>query len=458
MDDLLQMVDGEDVGYTEMLRYSLARLRSFPENDVIDIYVVAGRRFAKAVSDFAPNSVKIIQWEVDTSRCSSGDGACIGVLSSMRKTKIFEIIPDMDKYEAVLFLDAGIAITGPLEPIFLKVIEDTARLHIKSDDYAPGNLTEAHSLKFWSHEDYTEEEMSKLVTSAVPVFNAGQFAFVPSPTFKNHFLALNEAILQHEGKKAFYEQSHMNKYFNLRNLTVTTLNLFVNFNEYLIPDPATGKSPPLLIHVPNNFLSFIEKLNKMKAAWRVFLETSNKPIQHSTRYILHETISASTIIEVGVFKGNFSAYLLTHFNPSKLYLIDPWESGQISSGDADGNNIESYSGEELHQNVRKQFAERNKVVVMRKFSQILEDPYTFDNCTIDLVYLDGNRTEEGVLKDLKASVRLLKPGTGWLTGHDFQCVRQESKVKQTVMEFCTDYGFRIRHLFEDGCSSFAISV
>jgi hypothetical protein len=451
-------VDGEDVGYTEMLRYSLATLRSFPENDNIDIYVVAGRRFAKAVSRFAPDTVKIIEWEVDTSRCPPGDAFCIGILSSMRKTKIFEIIPDMSKYEAVLFLDADIAITGPLEPIFQKVIEDGTRLHIKTDDYAPGNLTEAHSMNFWSNQDYTEEQLSKLVNSATPVFNAGQFAFVPSPAFQTHFLALNEDILSHGDKKAFYEQSHMNKYFNLRNLTMTTLNLFVNFNEYLIPDPATGKSPPLMIHVPNNFLSFEEKLNKMKSAWKVFLETSNKPIQHPTRYILHETISASTIIEIGVFQGNFSTYLLNHFNPTKLYLVDPWQDGEIISGDGDGNDVKSYSGVELHQSVMKKFAEINEVVVMRKFSQILEDPYTFDDRSIDLVYVDGDHSYEGVLKDLKAAIRLLKPGTGWLTGHDFKCNNFDFGVKQAVMEFCVDYGFRIRHMFEDGCSSFAVSV
>jgi hypothetical protein len=100
---------------------------------------------------------------MDTSGCPPGDGFYIGILLSMRKTKIFKIIPDMHKYEAVLFLDADIAITGPLEPIFLKVIEDDTRLHIKTDDYAPGNLTEAHSLNFWIYEDYTAEEMSYLV-------------------------------------------------------------------------------------------------------------------------------------------------------------------------------------------------------------------------------------------------------------------------------------------------------
>jgi len=139
-------VDGEDVGYTGMLRYSLATLRSFPENDKVDTYVVAGRRFAKAVSLFAPDTVKIILWEMDTSDCPPGNEFCIGVKSSMRKTKIFDIIPDINKYEAVLFLDVDVAITGPLEPLFLKVIEDNTRLHIKTDEYAPGNLTHAHSI------------------------------------------------------------------------------------------------------------------------------------------------------------------------------------------------------------------------------------------------------------------------------------------------------------------------
>jgi len=295
--------------------------------------------------------------------------------------------------------------------------------------------------------------MAYLIDSAAPVFNAGQFAFVPSLAFQTHFLALNDAILNHEGE-FFYEQSHMNKYFNLRNLTVPTLDLFCSFNVYNIPDPATGRSPSLIVHVPNNGLTFEEKTKKMSAAWQVFLETTNKPIHHPTRYTIHETISASTIIEIGVFQGNFSTYLLTHLKPSKLYLIDHWQDGQIVSEDGDGNYVETYSGVELYQNVTKKFAEKSEVDVMRKSSEILDDPYTFDDQSIDLIYIDGDHSYEVVLKDLKAAIRLLKPGTGWLAGHYFH----ESGVKQAVMEFCTDYGFRIWHLFEDECSSFAISV
>ena len=445
-----------------MLRYSLATLRSFPENDKIDIYIIAGRRFFKAVSLFAPDSIKLVQWEVDTTQCPPNDAFCIGILSSMRKTKIFEIIPEMTKYEAVLFLDADIAITGPLEPLFLKVIEDGAHLHTKPDEYAPGNLTEAHSMHFFGNEDYTPEEMAQLVNSNTPVFNAGQFAFVPSKTMQDHFTALNDVILNHGGKRQFYEQSHMNRYFNIRNLTLSTLDAFVKFNDYVIPEASTGKSAPLLIHVPNNYLSWVDKLNKMKAAWKTFLESpKNVPIEHPTRYLMHEVIDASTInniIEIGVFQGNFSKYLLTNFKPSKLYLIDPWKDEDVGSGNADGDDLKTYFGGELYQNVTRNFANNTEVVVLRKFSDIVDDIYMFDDQSMDLIYVDGDHSYEGVLKDLKAAIRLLKPGKGWMAGHDFQCKFEYDAVKQAVIDFCVDYGFKIHHMFLDGCSSWAIHV
>jgi len=59
--------------------------------------------------------------------------------------------------------------------------------------------------------------------------------------------------------------------------------------------------------------------------------------------------------------------------------------------------------------------------MLKLISQILDDPYTFDDQSMDLIYVDGDHSYEGVLKDLKAAIRLLKPGTGWLAGHDFHC-------------------------------------
>jgi hypothetical protein len=68
------------------------------------------------------------------------------------------------------------------------------------------------------------------------------------------------------------------------------------------------------------------------------------------------------------FQGNFSTYLLRNSNLLSFILIDPWQDGPIISGDGDGNDVRSYSGLELYQNITKKFAGRNEVVVMRKNS------------------------------------------------------------------------------------------
>ena len=169
----------------------------------------------------------------------------------------------------------------------------------------------------------------------------------------------------------------------------------------------------------------------------------------------------STIVEIGVFQGLFSQKLLEMFKPETLHLIDPYV-GILYSGDKDGNNLtQPTNGSQLYQSVCEKFSGNTHVNLIRDFSTCMKH---FQNDMIDLVYIDGDHSYEGVKYDLYTMYDKVK-NNGWICGHDFQANPEKLKIgsvgpgcKQAVIEFCEDKHQRIAALFNDGCVSFAIQV
>jgi len=287
-------------------------------------------------------------------------------------------------------------------------------------------------------------------TSKVKVFNAGLFAFSPTPAMPRHFEAINDRILNHAGEEQFNEQSHMNRYFNPKILTKTRfLEKLVAFNTFSVGN--------LVVHVPNTSLTWRMKLDKLKLAWAGVLNATT-PIKHASRYMMHTVLNATNILESGGFQGNFSSYLLQNFKPQTLWLVDGWGEQTIISGNADGDFVLGYHGVDLFNNVTARFANRSEVHVIRKESTVLQDPYLFHARSMDLVYVDGDHSYEGVARDLLSATRIVEPGN-WVAGHDYSACRgYEFGVKRAVDEFCVEYGVRIWHIFQDGCASFAIRL
>ena len=165
------------------------------------------------------------------------------------------------------------------------------------------------------------------------------------------------------------------------------------------------------------------------------------------------------IVEVGVFLGEFANFLLS-LQPKQLILIDPWE-GVGQSGDHDGNNVKVANLPASYMNILNQTRALQHVDVVRgKSAEIL--PFYKDE-SIDVLYLDGDHSYEGVKKDLEVGWPKVKKG-GWLMGHDFDTNTAKTKtgyafgVKQAVMEFLEAHPeLKIDALGMDGCVSFAIA-
>lgn len=117
--------------------------------------------------------------------------------------------------------------------------------------------------------------------------------------------------------------------------------------------------------------------------------------------------------EIGVFRGAFSAMLVRHARPKKLYLVDPWENS-----DAPEHEKTLYSGSgksaDMNENYRhvatrlKRQIDDGRVEMVRKYSH--DFLAELDDGHLDFVYIDGDHNYAAVKKDLTLAFQKVKPG------------------------------------------------
>ena len=139
--------------------------------------------------------------------------------------------------------------------------------------------------------------------------------------------------------------------------------------------------------------------------------------------LLKQLPQGSIGVEIGVHEGDFSAQILDIVQPTRLYLVDPWE---FQTDDTYENAL--YGGhkgiDQSHMNVRldqvkTRFADaitRQQVIIQRGYSNEVID--AFDDQSLDWVYIDGNHLYEYVKQDLELYYDKVTSG-GYLTGDDY---------------------------------------
>lgn len=192
------------------------------------------------------------------------------------------------------------------------------------------------------------------------------------------------------------------------------------------------------------------------------LPPSSPPHLYETRNDMVSDLvpKGAVIAEVGVWKGDFAAHIAGATLPFALYLIDGWPAGEdIMSGDEDGQNLTSFSGEWLHAHVRDRFASNPNVHVVRSFSQDVLPHMPV--ASLGAIYVDGDHTYGGAVRDLLYSVCAVKPG-GWIMGHDWGTnlakapMDYEFGVRAAVDTMLKVTGFTLGAVANDGMMSFAV--
>ena len=173
----------------------------------------------------------------------------------------------------------------------------------------------------------------------------------------------------------------------------------------------------------------------------------------------HFIIPESVVVEIGVWRGEFSEYLVS-LNPAKLHLIDPWK-GVVPSGDVDGNFVSYADLDSEYLRMVDRYRTNDKVVLHRAFSG--EAIATFQDASIDIAYIDGDHSYDGVLRDLEALLPKMKKN-GIICGHDYEMNLEKAHtvynfgVKRAVDEWCSKHGLTLCAKALDGCVSFAIKL
>jgi hypothetical protein len=124
---------------------------------------------------------------------------------------------------------------------------------------------------------------------------------------------------------------------------------------------------------------------------------------------------AGTGIEVGVFEGWYSNYLLTHWRGRRLISVDPWQVWE--SGYADDCNRDQPAMDQIyHRACQTLQPHGQRSEIWRLTSQ--EASTKLSDASLDFVYIDAQHHEAAVTDDLNRWYPKLRSG-GMLSGHDY---------------------------------------
>ena len=443
--DLVYFVIGGKPEYARLLEFCLNTLRGFADNDAYDTLVICDESYKPHVVDLPVTFIHVCEPNANH------------VQASMRKVELFAW-PGVTDYNRALYLDCDIVVDGSLAPVFDAVkLDDT--LYVVNESLS-------HKECYFQCLDtpYSPTDLAEFERNGIKPFNAGQFAFAISEPMRHHFEAVRARIARgYDANLHFYEQSFLNDHFNRAGKADNALNAHVMLFAQRLAQQSNLNPKVIIAHFCDVGASSNTKLEAMRAyhaqtAPEISLRDSRALIALAARPLP----CRPSVAEIGTFRGDFAATLLDQLRPSCLTLVDPW-AGDVVSGDQDGNDVRVYRGEDLYNTVAGRFAAEiasGKVRMIRKFSnQVTSDE--IPRQSLDLLYIDGDHSYEGVKSDLQLALEWVRPG-GWICGHDYEMNMTKTRnvydfgVKRAVDEFCNSHGFRVRALLRDGCVSFAI--
>lgn len=148
-------------------------------------------------------------------------------------------------------------------------------------------------------------------------------------------------------------------------------------------------------------------------------------------------------VEVGVWKGQFSNFLLSNWKGKKLFSVDPWRSFSTEEY-IDDMNISQKEFDSIHDGVKNllsKYGDRSEIVR----NDSVNASKGFEDNSLDFAYLDGRHHYEGVKEDIEYWYPKVKKG-GILCGHDYlNTIIGETHfgVKDAVDEFATANNFKV---------------
>ena len=334
MRNLIYFVVGCNPLYIELTSFCLHTIKYLhtqEELSNIDFMCMCDAKYAKYVKKHMPQKMDIHLTEWNDSAEST----------SKRKLEIFNY-KHIDKYNKILYLDSDIICIKEFASLFEIEIQPDI-LYVKKEYDTFENL---ETNLYFGLNLYTVEDLTRIKTP----FNASHFLFMNNPENKQTFSEIVLYMKTYEGD-SYYEQSFLNHFYQLSGkFDTTVLDMYFQFYNQMFLNMDIS-----LVHLFNSNISGDLKLFHMKSRFHQILGVKIECWNVDSRNLFASFIKFDepcTILEIGVLKGDYSDILLTEFHPKILYLVDPFE-GDIFSGDAEGNNPESFKGVQLHTGLQK---------------------------------------------------------------------------------------------------------
>ena len=149
-----------------------------------------------------------------------------------------------------------------------------------------------------------------------------------------------------------------------------------------------------------------------------------------------------TGVEVGVFEGYFTCFLLESWRGNKLIAVDPWR--HFSSGYKDDCNQGQAAMDKLFAETQGRLAQFGaRAEIWRNLSD--EAAARCPDASLDFAYIDAQHHYAAVKEDLALWWPKLKPG-GMFAGHDYMDGSfsfGEFGVKSAVDEFVREHGLKL---------------
>jgi lipopolysaccharide biosynthesis glycosyltransferase len=249
--NLIYFTIGFDAGFSNLLTLCIESIKRYNPNPTFDIVIMCDQNYIENIKHLKDTNQNNLNIQIYLTEQNNTPQEC-----SMRKLEVFNVVPNIMNYSKVLFLDCDIIINGSLNELFdQQLIEN--KLYIFEE-----NFKDPHTSEYFSHYDYTPDQLNFFNEHNILGFNTGQFMFVATNSMKEHFETIIQHTRNHKGA-FYYEQSFMNVYFNLRpELRDSTL-----LKKYVTLYPDHTKYIPTVVIVHFNGDGSVGgsvKLSKMK--------------------------------------------------------------------------------------------------------------------------------------------------------------------------------------------------
>jgi hypothetical protein len=123
-----------------------------------------------------------------------------------------------------------------------------------------------------------------------------------------------------------------------------------------------------------------------------------------------------SVLEIGVWKGDFSEMLLDVLDPQRLVLVDPWQVCDEYTEAWYGPSLAPSEMEAIYFQVVSKFEHDPRVKIIRTKSTNL--PLLYPCKEFDFIYIDGDHTENVFKADLEVAACLCKEG-GYIVCDDY---------------------------------------